>query len=156
MKYLKPYNEGVEIHMIPSEISDLENKWGITIEDIEDVLLELGDLSAFRGNCKIKSPTKSMKVKYSENKRYIIRDIPQLIILASIKTTKEEYESIISTIMNRLSHMNLEIEDTTMKHSETQVDFGIYFVCLRLMLKSDVELLNKSKDKSNGIITWYS
>lgn len=150
MRYLKTYNslnEGFDVLMTNRERSDIESKWGITIEDIEDVLLELSDLSALRGDCRIKTPTQRLRARYIEDKRIIIRLVPQLIILANIKVTKEEYESIISTIKNRFSQMNIEVEDTTLEHERTKVELGIYFVCLRLMLKSDVELLNQSNIK---------
>ena len=43
MRYLKTYNslinEGFDVLMINRERTDIESKWGITIEDIEDVLL---------------------------------------------------------------------------------------------------------------------
>jgi hypothetical protein len=151
MRYLKTYrgliNEGFDVTLWKTERTDLESEWGITIEDIEDVLLDLSDLSNFRGDCKIKTPSQKLRVRLEDNKRIVIKKITQLIILANIKVTKEEYESIISTIKNRLLQMNIHVEDSTMEHERTKVELGIYFVCLRLMLKSDFELLNRSDIK---------
>lgn len=151
MRYLKTYNslinEAFNVLITNQERFDLESNWGITIEDIEDVLLELSDLSSLSGDCKIKTPNQDLRARYIKDKSIIIKKIPQLIILASIKVTKEEYESMISTIKNRFIKMNLEVEDTTLEHERTNVDKGIYFVCLRLISKSDSDLLARSDIK---------
>jgi hypothetical protein len=150
MKYLKTRDqlfEAFNVLITNQERFDLESNWVITIEDIEDVLLELSDLSSLSGDCKIKTPTQDLRARYIKDKSIIIKKIPQLIILASIKVTKEEYESMISTIKNRFIKMNLEVEDTTLEHERTNVDKGIYFVCLRLMSKSDSDLLARSDIK---------
>jgi hypothetical protein len=43
--------------------------------------------------------------------------------------------------------MNIHVDDHTLGHSRTNVELGIYFVCLMLMLKSDSELLKRSDTK---------
>ena len=157
MKHLKRFYEDFNILIGDRERKNFKSDFGFEIEDLEDVLLELSDMSDSRGGCKIKTPNQETRVRYIEDNRIIIKKIPQLIILANITVsfdgfypqrinTKEEYESIMSSIKRRLSQMNLYIEDTTLEHSETQVDFGIYFVCLRLFNKSDFELLSNKKN----------
>jgi len=142
MKHLKKFNEAFDILMTNNERSNFESDFGFTIEDLEDVLLELSDLASFRGGCKIKTPSQKTKVRYIEDNRIVIKNITELIILANIKVTQSEYESIISTIKQRLSSMNLHIEDTTLEHERTIVDMNIYHICWRLFNKSDFELLN--------------
>lgn len=146
MKHLKKFNEAFDILMTNNERSNFESDFGFTIEDLEDVLLELSDLASIRGGCKIKTPNRETRVRYIKNKRIVIKNITELIILANIKVTQPEYESIISTIKQRLSSMDLHIEDTTLKHEGTKVNMDIYNVCLRLFNKEDFELLS---DKNN-------
>jgi hypothetical protein len=142
MKHLKKFNEAFDILMTNNERSNFESDFGFTIEDLEDVLLELSDLASIRGGCKIKTPSQKTKVRYIEDNRIVIKNIAELIILANIKVTQSEYESIISTIKQRLSSMNLHIEDITLEHERTNLDLGIYFICLRLITNTNYKLLN--------------
>jgi len=138
MRYLKPFNElneGFNIGILRSQRESFESDWGCSIEDIEDVLLDISDLSSLRGHCTIKTPGQT---KYIRSKR-----IPELLILAEIKTTPEEYKEIINTIKNRLSSMNIHIEDETLTHSRTKIELDIYYICFRLMTNSDFELVSK-------------
>ena len=142
MKHLKKFNEAFDIFMTNNERSNFESDFGFTIEDLEDVLLELSDLASLRGGCKIKTPTQTIKARYVKDNQIIIKDVPELIILANIKVTQSEYESIISTIKQRLSSMDLHIEDNTLTHGSTHVELDIYFICLRLMTNTNFKLLN--------------
>lgn len=145
MKHLKKFNEAFDILMTNRQRNNFESDFGFTIEDLEDALLELSDLASLRGGCKIKTPNQTTQVRYFKNRQIVIKNIAELIILANIKVTQSEYESIISNIKRRLSLMDLHIQDTTLEHERTIVDMNTYHICWRLFNKSDFELL-KDKD----------
>ena len=136
-------NESFNYWMTNSQRTIIQSRWNLQFEDLEDILLELSDLSMMRSECRIKTPSHEIQARYVKDGQITIEKIPELIILANIKVKQEEYESIISQIKKRLSLMNLHIEDSTFEHSKTNVEKGIYNITWRLMLKSDYELINQ-------------
>ena len=77
-----------------------------------------------------------------------IKYIPEIIILSSINVTRSELDNILSTIKKRLDNLGISIiSDKTLTHELTDVNKNIYYVCLRLMSKSDIELVNNKNSK---------
>lgn len=134
--------------MLPSNIKAIENDWGISIEDIEDILIDLSDLNR-RRYCRIKTTANNKFCRYVTGNKINFKYIPELIILSEIKVSRTELDSILSTIEKRLDNLGISIiDDHTLTHERTDISNDIYYVCLRLMSKSDVELIN---NKNNSI-----
>lgn len=147
MKHLRLF-EAFNVGILKSERLKIEEEWGCSIEDIEDILIDLSDLNRTRG-CVIKTgnrPWSEQYCRYVIDNKVTIKYIPELIILSEINVTRTELDNILSTIKRRLIHLGISItRDETLRHGKTDVSKNIYFVCLRLMSNSDVELVNKSK-----------
>jgi hypothetical protein len=98
----------------------IESEWGLTMEDLEDILIEISDLSLYP--CSIDEPSYN---KYSST----------LIVKSSVTQKPisfSEYKSIVHRISVELSKYNIDMEDNTIGHPKTNVDRGQYFFCLRL------------------------
>jgi hypothetical protein len=97
----------------------IESVWGLTMEDIEDILIEISDLSL--DSCRINEPSYN---KYSSS---------SLIVLSSVTGIDiSEYQSIVHRIFVELSKHNIDMEDKTLDHPKTNVERGQYFFCLTL------------------------
>lgn len=150
MKYLKLFNERFNISITEKDIEE----WGITIEDLEDILIELSDHSwgpgsEYRGSCKINKSGRPLKVKYSENGFIKIKTVPNIIILAEVYGMRNDINGMINRIKNSLDSLGIDVSDTTMDHSRTKPEENVWFTCLRLIKKSDIELM---KAKSSYVI----
>ena len=98
----------------------IESVWGLTMEDIEDILIEISDL----GLCRINEPSYN---KYSSS----------LIVLSTVTGIKmTEYESIINRIRSKFSKYDIDMEDKTLDHPKTNVEMDKYFFCLTLTKNS--------------------
>ncbi len=147
MKHLKLF-EAFNIGILPSSIKTIENEWGISIEDLEDILIDLSDLNRTK-YCVIKTPTNDKLCRYVIGNQIKFKYIPELIVLSKINVNRSELDNILSTIKKRLDNLGISIiDDKTLTHELTDVSKDIYYVCLILMSKSDVELVN---DKNNSI-----
>jgi hypothetical protein len=97
----------------------IESVWGLTMEDLEDILIEISDLSLYP--CRINEPSYN---KYSSS---------SLIVLSSVTGIDiSEYKSIVHRIFVELSKYNIDMEDKTLDHPKTNVERGKYFFCLTL------------------------
>lgn len=147
MKHLKLF-ESFGIHILPKYRLKIEEEWGISIEDIEDILIDLSDLNRTRNGCVIKTPINEEFCRYVTGNKINIKYIPELIILSEINVTRTELDNILNTIKRRLIHLGILVtKDSTLTHEKTDLSKNIYFVCLRLMSKSDVELVNDKNSK---------
>ena len=94
----------------------IESVWGLTMEDIEDILIEISDF----GLCRINEPSYN---KHSSS----------LIVKSSVTGIDiSEYKSIVHRIFVKLSKYNIDMEDETLGHPKTNVEKGQYFFCLTL------------------------
>lgn len=155
MNHLKPYKlfEAFDIGLLRSERELIESEWGLTIEDLEDVLLELSDSGSVRSSlmgdlesCHIRTPTQVKRVRVVKDNRITIKIVPELIILSRlIYCDFKKYESIVNTIKKRLTKWDINVEDSTINHEKTHIDKNIFFVCLRLVSNKDLELMKIGK-----------
>jgi hypothetical protein len=127
MKHLRSFkqiNEYFRVSLNKYEKEKIESEWGMTMDDIEDILLEISDLT--RDFCRINTPT------YRSS-------FPILIVLSTVTGIKmTEYESIINRIRKKFSKYDINVEDSTIGHEKTNVDMDKYFFCLRLTKNSDL------------------
>ena len=122
MKHLRSFkqiNEYFHVGLNKYEKEEIESEWGMTMDDIEDILLEISDLT--RDFCRINTPT------------YRSSSFPILIVLSTVTGIKmTEYESIINRIRSKFSKYDIDMEDKTIGHPKTNVEMDKYFFCLRL------------------------
>lgn len=152
MRYLKLF-ESFTIELLSSKREQIESEWGLTIEDLEDILLELSDSGSVRSltwrdieACQIKTPTQVKRVRAIQDGQIKIKIVPELIVLSKlIHCDFQTYESIVNGIKKRLAKWDIHVEDSTIDHSETHIDRGIFFVCLRLISNKDLELMKIGK-----------
>lgn len=152
MRYLKLF-EAFSIEILRTERDQIESEWGLTIEDLEDILLELSDSGSVRSlawgdieACQIKTPTQFKRVRVVQDNRIKIKIVPELIVLSRlIYCDFPTYESIVDTIKKRLAKWDIHVEDSTIGHEKTHIDKGIFFVCLRLISNKDLELMKIGK-----------
>ena len=127
MKHLRSFkqiNEYFRVNLDKYEKKKIESEWGMTMDDIEDILLEISDLT--RDFCRINTPT------YRSS-------FPILIVLSTVTGIKmTEYESIINRIRKNFSKYDINVEDSTIGHEKTNVEMDRYFFCLRLTKNSDL------------------
>lgn len=155
MKYLKLF-EAFSIEILRTERrAQIESEWGLTIEDLEDILLELSDSGSVRSSawgdieaCQIKTPTQEKRVRVIQDGKIKIKIVPELIVLSKlIHCDFQTYESIVNGIKKRLAKWDIRVEDSTIEHSETHPDRDIFFVCLRLISNKDLELMKIGRNK---------
>ena len=127
MKHLRSFkqiNEYFRVNLDKYEKKKIESEWGMTMDDIEDILIEISDFS--NTGCRIDTPT------YRSS-------FPILIVLSTVTGIKmTEYKSIVDTIRSRFSKYDINVEDSTIGHEKTNVEMDKYFFCLRLTKNSDL------------------
>lgn len=132
MKHLRSFkqiNEYFHVGLNKYEKEKIESEWGMTMDDIEDILLEISDLT--RDFCRINTPTYRSPFQW--------RLSPILIVLSTVTGIKmKEYESIINRIRKNFSKYDINVEDSTIGHEKTNVEMDKYFFCLRLTKNSDL------------------
>lgn len=153
MKYLSKFNEGFNISIKQKDIDE----WGISIEDIEDILIELSDHSRHKwpryynmevGGCEIKSG-RLQRVRYIEDNRIIIKLIPEVIVLADVRMNKSDLDMILEKIRSRFSEVGIVITDNSTSSSETEKN--LHYVRIRLTKKSDVALIIRPDSRTEHI-----
>lgn len=130
MKHLKQINEYFHVGLNHYEKKKIESEWGITMDDIEDILIEISDLS--RDFCRINTPSYGRWTPSTRRK-------PILIVLSTVTgITMTEYKSIIGRIRKKFSKYDINVEDSTISHEKTNVEMNKYFFCLTLTKNSDL------------------
>lgn len=136
-KNWKLISEGFRVSVSTSYRTMIEQEWGLTIEDIEDILLEIPDLANER--CLINTPTYDRRVKCGYNTTKIA---PSLIILCTVNgIDRSQYESVMSTIRKRFLRYDIDVIDGTIGHDKTNIEIAKYFFCLRLVHNRDLKLM---------------
>lgn len=136
MKYLKIFE-----HITDKDIVD----WPISVEDLEDILLEIRDLRPFNSwKYELKVPFNRKWVSYVEDKKLKRKVIPEIIFLCRVKCDRDKVESAIKSVTNRLNYYNIVVDDHTFEHSETIPEKNIWFVCLWMIHKDHINLKYRS------------
>lgn len=152
MNHLKLF-ESFTIGLLRSERELIESEWGLTIENLEDILLELSDWGSVRVTdwydieaCEIKIPSHLKRVRIVQDRHIRIKIVPELIVLSRvINCDFQKYKSYVNSIIKRLSIYDINVEDKTLEHSLTRVDEKKFFICLRLISNKDLELMKVGK-----------
>ena len=62
---------------------------------------------------------------------------------------RNDIDEILNRIKNSLDSLGIDVEDSTMDHSRTKPEKNVWFACLHLVKKSDIELM---KAKNSYVI----
>lgn len=120
MKYLKVFD-----HITNNDIVG----WGITVDELEDILLEVIDIS---NSYILKTP-----ISYRTERGG--RRIPEVIFLSRVnRCDRSTILNILKSIKVRLLAYGILVTDSTESHEKTVQSQNIWFVCLRLEHKNDI------------------